>query len=128
MAILSRMKIRLFFVEKSVQKPKSNKKPYWSRTDTIQWKTRRVRVRGMVFNATFNNISAISWWSVLLTEETGVPRESHWSAASQPQTLSHNAVSSALRLIVVIDTDCIGSYKSNYHMITTTTTNNDLHT
>jgi len=27
----------------------------------------------MVFNATFNNISAISWRSVLLVEETGVP-------------------------------------------------------
>ena len=26
----------------------------------------RVRVRAMVFNASFNNISAISWWSVLL--------------------------------------------------------------
>ena len=25
----------------------------------------------MVFNATFNNISAISWQSVLLEEETG---------------------------------------------------------
>ena len=29
----------------------------------------------MVFNTTFNNISAISWWSILLVEETGVPRE-----------------------------------------------------
>jgi hypothetical protein len=29
----------------------------------------------MVFNATFNNISAISWRSVLLAEETGVPGE-----------------------------------------------------
>jgi len=29
----------------------------------------------MVFNATFNNISAISWRSVSLVEETGVPRE-----------------------------------------------------
>ena len=29
----------------------------------------RVRVR--VFNATFNNISGISWWSVVLVEETG---------------------------------------------------------
>jgi hypothetical protein len=28
-------------------------------------------VRVIVFNATFNNISAISWWSVLLVEETG---------------------------------------------------------
>jgi hypothetical protein len=27
----------------------------------------------MVFNATFNNISIISWQSVLLVEETGVP-------------------------------------------------------
>jgi hypothetical protein len=27
----------------------------------------------MVFNATFNNISVVSWWSVLLVEETGVP-------------------------------------------------------
>ena len=25
----------------------------------------------MVFNATFNNISVISWWSVLMMEETG---------------------------------------------------------
>ena len=27
--------------------------------------------------ATFNNISVISWWSVLLVEETRVPGESH---------------------------------------------------
>jgi len=42
----------------------------------------------MVFNVTFNNISAIPWRSVLLMEETGVPRENHW------QTLSHYIVSS----------------------------------
>ena len=34
-------------------------------------------VRIMVFNATFNNISVISWRTVLLVEETGVPRENH---------------------------------------------------
>ena len=34
-------------------------------------------VRVNVFNATFNNISVISWRSVLLVEETGVPRENH---------------------------------------------------
>jgi len=28
----------------------------------------------MVFNATFNNMSVISWRSVLLVEETGIPR------------------------------------------------------
>jgi len=27
----------------------------------------------MVFNATFNNILVISWWSVLLVQKTGVP-------------------------------------------------------
>jgi hypothetical protein len=52
----------------------------------------------MVFNTTFNNISAISWWLFLLVEETGVPE---------------------LTTLVVIDTDCIGSCKSNYHAITT---------
>ena len=31
----------------------------------------------MVFNATFNNISVISWRSVFLVEETGVPGENH---------------------------------------------------
>ena len=31
----------------------------------------------MVFNATFNNISVISWQSVLLMEETGGPEENH---------------------------------------------------
>jgi hypothetical protein len=34
-------------------------------------------IRVLVFNATFNNISAISWRSVLLVEETGVTREDH---------------------------------------------------
>ena len=29
----------------------------------------------MVFNATFNNISVISWQSVLLVEDTGVPEK-----------------------------------------------------
>jgi hypothetical protein len=36
----------------------------------------------MVFNATFNNISAISWWSVLLVEETGQSGENHRSVTS----------------------------------------------
>ena len=34
-----------------------------------------VTLRFMVFNATFNSISVISWQSVLLVEETGIPRE-----------------------------------------------------
>ena len=31
--------------------------------------------RFMVFNTTVNNISAISWWSVLLLEETIIPEK-----------------------------------------------------
>jgi hypothetical protein len=42
----------------------------------------------------FNNISVLSWWSVLLMEETGVLRENHRPAASHWQTWSHNVVSS----------------------------------
>ena len=42
----------------------------------------------MMFNATFNNISVISWWSVLLMEKT---EENHQPITSH---LSHNVVSS----------------------------------
>ena len=31
----------------------------------------------MVFNTTFSNITVISWRSILLVEETGVPGENH---------------------------------------------------
>ena len=68
----------------------------------------------MVFNTTFNNISFISWRSVLFVEETGVPRENHWPAASHWQTLSHNVVASKphlgrfkLKTLVMMHTDCI---------------------
>ena len=43
------------------------------------------------FNATFNNISVISWRSVLLMEATG---ENHRPVACHWQTLSHYVVSS----------------------------------
>jgi hypothetical protein len=36
----------------------------------------------MVLNVPFNNISAISWRSVLLAEQTGIPGENHWPATS----------------------------------------------
>ena len=47
----------------------------------------------MVFNATLNNTSAISWWLVLLEEEVEVPGENHRPVASHRQTLPHNALS-----------------------------------
>ena len=54
----------------------------------------------MVFNATFTNISVISWRSVLLLEETE----------------GHRKTSNLLQ----VTTDCIGSCKSNYPTITAT--------
>jgi hypothetical protein len=48
----------------------------------------------IVCNATFNNISDISWRSVLLVEETGGPGENRRPAESHWQTLSYNVVSS----------------------------------
>ena len=36
----------------------------------------------MVFKDTFNNISVISWRSVFLVEETGVPGKKHVPTAS----------------------------------------------
>ena len=54
--------------------------------------------KSRVLNATFNNISVISWWSVLLVEET---RENHRPATSHCQTLSHNVVSSTPQLSVI---------------------------
>ena len=81
----------------------------------------------MVFNATFNNISVISWRSVLLLDEIGVHGENHWPAASHWQILSHNVVHLTMSRIwtptlMVISTDCIGSCESNYHTITAMTT------
>ena len=53
--------------------------------------------RVMVLNATINNISAISWRSLLLVEETGIPGENNRPVVNQEQTLSHNIVSSTPR-------------------------------
>jgi hypothetical protein len=54
----------------------------------------------MVSYDTFNNISAISWRSVALVEETALPGENHRPAASHWQTLSHNVLSSTPHLTI----------------------------
>ena len=81
----------------------------------------------MVFNATFNNISVILWQSVLLVEETG---ENHQTVAILVTDKLYHImlyrvylvwVGFELTTLVVIGTDCIGSYKANYHMIMATT-------
>jgi hypothetical protein len=82
----------------------------------------------IMFNATFNNILAISWRSVLLVEEIGVPGENH----RLPQVteklyfiILHRVhfvwVGFELKTSVVIGTDGKGICKSNYHTITTMT-------
>ena len=62
-----------------------------------KFKTTQNKKKGMVLNATLSNISAISWRSVLMVEETGVPGENHRPVASQWQPLAHHVVSSTPR-------------------------------
>jgi len=57
--------------------PKKNQL-VWKKV-ALGWTEIQITIRVMVFNATFNNISVISWRSVLLTEETG---ENHPPVAS----------------------------------------------
>jgi hypothetical protein len=63
----------------------------------------------MVFNATFNNMSVISWRPALLMKETW---ENHRPVASHWQTLSHNVVHLAL---IEIRTHNISSYRHWLH-------------
>ena len=78
----------------------------------------------MVFNTTFNNISVISWRSVLLVEKTTdlsqvIDKLYHIMLYTSPW--------SGFELTsVVIGTDCIGSCKSNYCTITATWIQRDM--
>ena len=62
----------------------------------------------MVFNTTFNNISVISWRSILLVD---VPAENHQPVASRGRILYYHIM---YRVVLAIRT-------RNYHTITITT-------
>ena len=80
----------------------------------------------MVFNATFNNISVILWWSVLLVEETEYPKKTT-DLLQVTDKLYHIMLLHRMHLTMSgirthnfrgdIATYCTGSYKSIYHTI-----------
>ena len=81
----------------------------------------------MVFNATFNNISVISWRSVLMVRgNRRKPPTCHKSLTNffTQCCIEYTSPWTGFKFttLVVIDTDCTDSYKSNYHMTTTPTT------
>ena len=55
----------------------------------------------IVFNATFNNISVISWRSVLLMEEFWYPRNRHWQTNSPDFGISYSLKYCLLDLFVL---------------------------
>ena len=90
-------KVRFKEYLSSISHPAQNKHDSATTCINLFCKICFMGVRVMVFNATFNNTSAILWQSALPVQETEAPGENHKPAASHWQTLSHN-VSSTPRL------------------------------
>ena len=64
-----------------------------------------------------------NWWRKLEYPEKTRPVASHWPTLSNKCCIEYTSTWAGFKhtTLVVIDTDCMGSCKSNYHTITTTT-------
>jgi len=73
----------------------------------------------MVFNATFNNISVTSWW-----RKPEYPEKTIHLPQVTDKFITYCCIE--YTTLVVIGTDCTGICKSNYHMIMTMTSHQNL--
>ena len=73
----------------------------------------------MVLNTTFNNISVISWLSVLLMEETGLPGKKTIGLSQVTDKLYHIMLYKVYLAWAGFELTLVSSWKSNCHTITT---------
>ena len=101
---------------KWANKPNSHKNKYYSWMVSIGFAYSFVTL-----NAKFNNISVLSWRSVLLVEETGIPGENHRHVAIHWQNFITRYYTPRPGWDSNSEHQCIGRCTFNFHTITITT-------
>ena len=95
-----------------------------------------LRIRIILFNVIFNNVSVISWQSCncIGGGNRRIGRKPSTCRKSMTKFITWCCIEYTspwvrfeLTMLVVIGTDCTGSCKSNYHTITTTTAPYNMH-